>query len=318
MRVFDDEGAEVDSTFMIEVHGDDLSLVVESRGGTVGTASARNTEYTRGFTILLRRLSDLGATVTDAAVDSRGTKNVAWSDRRLSPVPARLGEIADIDELAKALMRSQGRVGQEPGAKGGNTTRRMRLLLDVPGYTPDDATRLERDLAHAPAPEQRRPGRGPVLAKPKADDDLPATYDGPTDLAVRLMRRGEQPILRRGLLQGRTEAPCALCGEVLPVNALWAAHIKRRSACTEDERRDLANVAMLACLFGCDWLFELGYITGADGHYVATDEAVAPAISARLDSLDGRAIPGWDGRASYFAWHREHVFRGRGATAKPA
>jgi hypothetical protein len=46
---------------------------------------------------------------------------------------------------------------------------------------------------------------------------------------------------------------------VFPVDLLVAAHIKRRSLCSETERRDLHNVAMLACKFGCDALFEEGY-----------------------------------------------------------
>ena len=54
-------------------------------------------------------------------------------------------------------------------------------------------------------------------------------------------------------------ASCAICGEVYPVRFLWASHIKTRKACSEEERRDLANIAMLACLFGCDVLYEHGY-----------------------------------------------------------
>jgi hypothetical protein len=46
---------------------------------------------------------------------------------------------------------------------------------------------------------------------------------------------------------------------VFPVQFLHAAHIKPRHACSDHERRDIANVAMMICVFGCDAIFELGW-----------------------------------------------------------
>ena len=34
---------------------------------------------------------------------------------------------------------------------------------------------------------------------------------------------------------------------------LVAAHVKKRFLCSDDERRDLRHVAVLACTFGCHY-----------------------------------------------------------------
>lgn len=72
--------------------------------------------------------------------------------------------------------------------------------------------------------------------------------------------RLEQPLLRRALLRGRLIAPCDFCGRVFPVALLATAHIKPRARCSFEERTDL-HIAVLACVLGCDALFEHGYIT---------------------------------------------------------
>jgi len=80
------------------------------------------------------------------------------------------------------------------------------------------------------------------------------------------VRKGQAQL--RNLLAGNRElATCALCGEEYPMGFLVAAHVKKRSICSDDERRDLRHVAMLACTFGCDALYEAGWITvGQDGN----------------------------------------------------
>ncbi len=77
--------------------------------------------------------------------------------------------------------------------------------------------------------------------------------------------RTEQRFLRDQQLHVRGSS-CSLCGRTLPEELLIAAHIKPRSACSEKERMDTRNVSMLACLLGCDALYELGYVVvGARG-----------------------------------------------------
>lgn len=72
--------------------------------------------------------------------------------------------------------------------------------------------------------------------------------------------RKEQTYLRNKLMGGRTQAECGLCREKFPFDLLVAAHIKRRADCSNKEKRDLANVIPM-CKFGCDDLFERGYVS---------------------------------------------------------
>lgn len=101
--------------------------------------------------------------------------------------------------------------------------------------------------------------------------------------------RREQAHLRRHLLQGRTMAPCSICGEVLPARLLIAGHIKPRNLCTEEERADFAAAAMLICALGCDALFEWGYIVvDATGHVGPGRPAETKDLEAAMDRLVGK------------------------------
>ncbi|MFJ2777258.1 hypothetical protein [Kitasatospora sp. NPDC087315] len=130
--------------------------------------------------------------------------------------------------------------------------------------------------------------------------------EGPTDTARLGSARREQPQLRRWLLNNRTAAPCALCGETYPAAYLRAAHIKRRAEASEGERRDLA-IGMLACAFGCDQMFELGDIfVDSEGVIRSrlTDEG--SAVAAAAGRLVGRRCPAAiPERAEYFRHHRQ-------------
>jgi hypothetical protein len=133
-----------------------------------------------------------------------------------------------------------------------------------------------------------------------AEDPRFGELDGQAQVKV----RKEQSQLRGLLAGGRKSAPCALCGHPYPMAFLVAAHVKKRSECTRDERLDLHNVAMLACLFGCDALYEAGWITvGEDGRIRARD--ATGELADRLASLDGRLCAAHGpGSEPYFAWHR--------------
>ncbi|MCP2249655.1 HNH endonuclease [Lentzea aerocolonigenes] len=133
------------------------------------------------------------------------------------------------------------------------------------------------------------------------------------DGSAQVTTRKEQRELRRLLLGGRTAAPCDLCGHDYPGDFLVAAHIKKRSLCTDDERNDLTNVAMLACKFGCDSLFESGHITVDDTGRVLSwfEDGLRGRLRDHLNQLHGR--PCGAHRTSsqpYFAWHRDNVYRG--------
>lgn len=143
---------------------------------------------------------------------------------------------------------------------------------------------------------------GVAVSIDRADDQRGILLNGATDRQGVALMRVEQPALRRLLLAGRSEAQCGLCGDVLPVEYLVAAHIKRRADCTEKERAD-RNVAMLACLFGCDTAFELGHLrVGDDG----TIRVGGPVLAVqRLTRLQGHiAIAFTPATRRYFRAHR--------------
>ncbi|MFB9545688.1 hypothetical protein ACFFR1_19445 [Micromonospora sagamiensis] len=79
------------------------------------------------------------------------------------------------------------------------------------------------------------------------------------------------------------------------------------------ERLDYDNVAMLACVLGCDSLYEHGFIAVQPGGVieVSPQVALAPAVAAHCSTvLSEKATDWWSpGREPYFAWHRGHTFR---------
>ncbi|MFE6038780.1 hypothetical protein [Streptomyces sp. NPDC056452] len=150
------------------------------------------------------------------------------------------------------------------------------------------------------------------VSSPSATVEPPAPPLAPSDAVAEAQRRAEQGRLKRALLPG-VQGDCALCGRTLPRAFLVAAHIKKRAACSEEERWDLNNVAMLACLLGCDSLFEHGFVAVEDGGrlQVSPVAASAPAVAKYIDEhLAGRSIAWWStDREPYFAWHRSHTFQ---------
>lgn len=129
---------------------------------------------------------------------------------------------------------------------------------------------------------------------------------GATDRWTMGAVRIEQRFLRQQQLQLRGNY-CSLCGRNLPEQLLIAAHIKPRSECSEDERMDIRNVSMLACLFGCDALFEFGYVVVGEAGVIEPGKPGPGQIGDRIEDLVGRRCLAHDDRSGrYFAWHRQH------------
>ncbi|MER7955180.1 hypothetical protein [Streptomyces sp. NPDC096030] len=156
-----------------------------------------------------------------------------------------------------------------------------------------------------------------VTELPTADEKQPqpanepdaVTHAGADSALVEVLVRREQSKLRKKMLNGAETFTCALCGRHLPVRFIRAAHIKRRSQATREERLQMANI-MPACLLGCDELFEHGYIhVTATGHVAVSDKAGEhPALKEAADQLTGNPVAGYsEHRAPYFAWHRNNI-----------
>lgn len=72
--------------------------------------------------------------------------------------------------------------------------------------------------------------------------------------------RAEQKDLRTHLFKDKVHEFCGICGQEFEIKHLVAAHIKKREKCSIEEKKDIKNIAMPMCLYGCDTSFEKGEI----------------------------------------------------------
>lgn len=214
---------------------------------------------------------------------------------RTSPSPD--GRKVAVTEVQDGLdkLDQQGTVGINPDELGHRSSFIGAVLATLPG------TQITLNPARI------------TLSTPAAEegnsDPAFAVLDGTAAVKV----RKEQAALRSLLAGGRDRATCALCGQEYPMQFLVAAHVKKRSLCSDKERRDLRHVAMLACVFGCDALYEAGWITvGCDGriHTIPPTIASGGRIEQHLHALQGQQCTAHDlSSETYFAWHRTTIFR---------
>ena len=112
-----------------------------------------------------------------------------------------------------------------------------------------------------------------------------------TDVDEESKGRSEHPVLRRWLFEGKAREACAICGEQFMVGSLVTAHKKKRSLCTTEERLD-PYIVMPLCLFGCDYLYERGYVL-IKGGIVTSGKPIEAGGEERsyVERLLGREIP---------------------------
>jgi len=117
-RLRDMEGNQIDASFMLEEVEGELSVYLESRGGTKGTPAARNTRYSEGLALLLRRLQAQGAILESVRLVTRKeTRDLALS----IPFPVHLSKPSDLDLLRSEIQWAQ----------GNNSTRRIQLVVSA-------------------------------------------------------------------------------------------------------------------------------------------------------------------------------------------
>lgn len=110
---------------------DEDSVIFHSRGGSSGRG-AQNKDYSLGLHAVLARLDRANLSLSGAWVDSSFVQNLPLRDRDIFPET----QPDTPEQLASVLSRNMRSVGQTPGARGGNTTRRIRLA--VAKATPSD------------------------------------------------------------------------------------------------------------------------------------------------------------------------------------
>jgi hypothetical protein len=149
----------------------------------------------------------------------------------------------------------------------------------------------------------------PLGKSPQPYIDAGNALTGDLDTVATTKGRKEQSYVRGALgLYDTDAAVCWICGRMMPVRLLIAAHIKPRTHCTTAERKDVAHIAMPACVLGCDSLYEHGYITVVDGIIATNPKFDLPTDAAQaIAQLDGRKVEHWGTpNAAYFKWHHSH------------
>lgn len=101
--------------------------------------------------------------------------------------------------------------------------------------------------------------------------------------------RKEQDQLRKYLFKGKLTMKCSICGKTLPIEFLWCSHIKKRSFCSKDEKLDYKNIVTPMCKFGCDDLYERGFIAvNQDGKIEVLKHTKNDFIDTYLSELEGK------------------------------
>jgi hypothetical protein len=141
--------------------------------------------------------------------------------------------------------------------------------------------------------------------------ELLGDFSGGTDKPITGTFRREQRALRQHLIGNKKSGECGICGRSLSSNLLVASHIKPRNECTEKERID-PSVVMLACVLGCDSLFDKGfiYIDKNGTIRVSGKSETYPDLSKFISPINGQVAKAYSERAKdYFAWHeKKHSF----------
>lgn len=128
------------------------------------------------------------------------------------------------------------------------------------------------------------------------------------DRIVNGKARTEQAYLRYVNFGNKKYAECGICHREFPVSFLVAAHIKMRKYCTDAEKRDYENITMPMCKFGCDELYEKGYIGVNDKVFIVRDENLSKPILDYLSSVKGNSCNYWkENTHTYFEWHNARM-----------
>lgn len=118
--------------------------------------------------------------------------------------------------------------------------------------------------------------------------------------------RVEQGYLRKLLFGRKLYDNCACCGKSFPTQFLTTAHIKKRSYCSKEERLN-PHIVFPMCNFGCDELYEKGFISVDDnGKFFQKRHSLSNTIQDYIQSIIGNVCKYYsEESADFFKWHRE-------------
>jgi hypothetical protein len=128
-----------------------------------------------------------------------------------------------------------------------------------------------------------------------------------TEAEIITKRRLEQGYLKRNLFGKKIIGTCAGCKNDYPVSYLITAHIKKRSFCEPNERKDL-NVVMPMCKMGCDEIYEKGYICVSNGVFIDMKRLPSsPQLQHYINQISETKCEYYNVQTKvYFDWHFEH------------
>ncbi len=117
--------------------------------------------------------------------------------------------------------------------------------------------------------------------------------------------RTEQYLLRNHITRNKVSADCAICNKNYPISFLATAHIKKRTHCSDEEKRDI-NVVMPACYLGCDKIYEEGYIVIKDGFVKANIgvKSITNDLKGFIKEIEGNSCSYYKAETEkYFKYH---------------
>lgn len=118
MKLRDDSGRTLDAPYDIETDALGLALIMESGNGKHGPQPPRHRDYNDALTILLERLGQLGAVLTDALVDAQVTQRQRVPEHARRIISGRLRH--------RQLHRLADRAGHRAARTGGRAARPVR------------------------------------------------------------------------------------------------------------------------------------------------------------------------------------------------
>ena len=147
LEVRKEDGTLARSTCEIGRDGDQWFVTLHSSGGKTDSPKALNPGYRLALELLLRRLSKLDATITDALLDSNTKQTMLLTipqRRLLKSAPLKLDSKIDIDSLASTLTSAAAAIRDTSLSKnGGNPRKRIRIE-----FTLDQAFSLDEIESH--------------------------------------------------------------------------------------------------------------------------------------------------------------------------
>jgi hypothetical protein len=117
-------------------HRADVVIVLESRGGSKSGGMARNPDYAKQLSRILRVLQKSECTITRIEVLSKNALRTR-AERKLNlKFPIQMSQVASIERLRQEIQAAQRTVSQRPGASGGNATKRIGIWVKVGSNVP--------------------------------------------------------------------------------------------------------------------------------------------------------------------------------------